>query len=63
MNRNEQDKIQKRMKAQSIYRKTKQQHLEEHENSDVSKIVKIIVNIFVGLGILAVLLNALLKEF
>lgn len=60
MSQKKQDKIQKQKKVQGIYRKIKQQ---SRGDKNDNKIGVIIVNICVVLAILALLLNAFIKEF
>ena len=63
MSPQKQDNIKKQKKVQGIYRKIKQQSRGDKDDKNDNKTGVIIVNICVVLAILALLLNALIKEF
>ncbi|ATP40356.1 hypothetical protein CSE16_10030 [Solibacillus sp. R5-41] len=63
MSPKKQDKIQKQLKVQGIYRKVKQQSRGDKDDKNDNKISVIIVNICVVLAILALILNAFFKVF
>ena len=63
MNENKKDRIQKQKKVQGLYRRVKQQQNEDIDEKGNNKVVIVIVNLCVGLGILVLLLNAFIKEF
>lgn len=60
MSQNKQDKIQVQKKVQGLYRKIKQQRKGDENNNKISIFI---VNICVVLAILALILNAFIKEF
>lgn len=63
MSQKKHDKIQKQLKVQGIYRKIKQQSRGDKDDKNDNKTGIIIVNICVVLAILALILNAFIKEF
>ena len=72
MTQNKRDKIQMQKKVQGLYRKVKQQRIEDMEPmndySDMDDLVEnklftIIVRILVVLGIIFLILNAFIKDF
>lgn len=63
MNQKKQDKIQKQLKVQGIYRKVKQQSRRDKDDKNDNKTGVIIVNICVVLAILALIVKVFYREF